>query len=87
MCGKPIVATDVGETRNIIRNIKGSCGRLIPNYKGVELVTILQNEIKDIYKNYNEILSNKDAFRYAQNSFDVKSMVKKYLSIFKDIIN
>jgi glycosyltransferase involved in cell wall biosynthesis len=78
---KPIIATNVGEVSNIVENINGKCGILIPKSKGERLVQNLSKAILNTYENRIEI--NKEVFDKAVIFFSVENMVSEYIKFFK----
>tara|TARA_B100000035_G_scaffold51655_1_gene40269 strand:- start:14528 stop:15703 length:1176 start_codon:yes stop_codon:yes gene_type:complete len=77
---KPVIATNVGETANIIENKKGRCGVLINANKGAELVRDLKKEIIKITNTPPNF--EKEAFEEAKKLFSSKKMVQNYINYF-----
>lgn len=79
---KPVIATNVGETANILENKKGKCGVLIKANKGEELVNSLVNAINSLMSE--NLTFDKEAFDLASEIFSVEKMAKNYLHYFSE---
>ena len=80
-CGKPIIASDVGEIPNILSNI--NCKIIINDFFSKEAI----NEIYEFLKNINFNTCKSELINYAQKNFSNKNYCKKLENIYKRLLN
>lgn len=87
MSGKPVLASDVAEIRNMITDDNGNmAGALFDLVNGEIPVNILSQEILELSnqeKRYEEL--KKNAINLARK-FDIKNIAEKYIQVYKDAL-
>jgi glycosyltransferase involved in cell wall biosynthesis len=79
---RPVIATDVGETRKIIENDFGKCGILIKPVRDEKLILELSKVINCFLEGNTSF--NDKAFEKAKQIFSLEKMAKDYLAYFKE---
>lgn len=80
-CNKLTLATNVGETANILENNNGKCGILLDHIKGKKLVEELKLKISFLLNS--DIPQSKEPFETAKEIFSIKQMIVNYSNYFK----
>ena len=81
MAGKPVVATDVGEARHMVRN--GETGVLVPPRDGGELASAIRFLAQD--KTLRERMG-RAGLEFVGSDFTTSAMVKRYEALYLDLL-
>lgn len=83
LCGKPVIATDVGEIRNQIKDKNGElAGALIPLSEGKVNAQEVANVIISWLENKEEFKIVTSRVKSASEKFDIQTIVKEYLKLY-----